>query len=143
MDFNEWYDKRGVLPKIPNYHKNLMEYLVQLKKVFDEQNVNDGMKQMYIKKNDEDEITNLYFFYDNKMTNVILNAIVVTMENLFYKDLKKVIYECELESKYGKRLVLNFISSEIILEPESDADYELTELDDYNENLKKIYQLIK
>jgi len=56
------------------------------------------------------------------------------METLFFSDLKKVIYECEQESKYNKKLVLNFNDSELILAPDIDADYDLTELDNYNEN---------
>jgi len=53
MDFNQWYESREVLPKILNYHSNLMEYFVQLKTVFDEQRVNEGIKRhkaMYVKK---------------------------------------------------------------------------------------------
>lgn len=143
MDFNEWYESMNDLPRIQNYHKNIMEYFVHLKRTFVELKINEGIEQLYVKKNNLDEITNFYFFYENKVTIVTLDSIVIIMENLYFSDLNKIVFLCELDSRYTKKLILNFNGSEITLEPEVDADYDLTELDDYNENLTKIYRLVK
>lgn len=143
MNFNEWYESLETLPKVQNYHRNTMEYFLYLKTTFSELKVNDGMHQMYIKMNDSDEITELCFFYVNRVSVISLNSIMVSKVDLFFSNLQKVIYEFEINSRTCMKLTLEFGSDKLILYPDVDAGYEALELEDYNEKIKKIYELVK
>jgi len=141
MVFNKWCEKRDYLLKVSNYTGNTDEYFKRLKSKINDLGLNDGLRVIYAKRNGPNELEELFFFYSDKLSVILLNGMEITVRSFRFSDIQNVEFKFILNSDYQESLKLIFNNESFTLNPIEDT--ESSEYQDYLSRLKEIYFIVK